>query len=310
MNEQKQGSFEMEQTREVMGKFIGRLGDLNLGNPEGIPSAYADYSGEQLNEVAEKNADALVAPTDLSCAACIDGRCTLHNADGSPAEIRLRRVGGSASNFGVALNADASIVGTLDAEAPLGEQIQVIDDFMGGRSAHEGGCGGANGEVADNELIANDDAIMNAVKVFMELPEVKEYLGVGFDEVLGGRIRENAAKTAEFLKAKGWNGQAYVDGVKAQNPRGVETLEVDHEDEKFHGHKEPSVTIVIGDLTMPLDHDGFVWNLAETKKVAEKLAAQRGEDGYVQALIADIAKHMAVCKRLPSTETPILLIAA
>jgi hypothetical protein len=310
MNEQMQGSFEMERTREVMGKFIGRLGDINLGNVEGIPSTYANYNPEQLNEIAEKSAQSLVEPTDLSCAACIDGRCTLHNADGSPAEIRLRRVGGSASNFGVALNAEASVVDTLDSEAPLGEQIQVIDDFMGERSAHEGGCGGANGEVADNELIATDPAIMNATKVFMEIPEVKEFFGAGFDETLGSRVRENAAKTAEFLKIKGWDGQKYVDGVKAQNPRGVETLEVDHEDEKFHGHKEPSVTIVIGKKTMPLDHDGFVWNLEETKKVAEKFAGQRGEEGYVQVLIADIAKHMAVCKRLPSIEAPILLVAA
>lgn len=300
----------MESTREITGTFIGRLGDLGLGSKEGIPSKYADYDTEQLTQIAEQNARSLVMPTDLTCAACIDGRCTLQNADGSPAEIRYRRVGGSASNFGVALNTEASIVDTLPADSPLGEQIQVVDDFMGERSAHEGGCGGANGEIADNELIANDPAIINATRVFMELPEVKEYFGVGYDEELGLRVVQTAGKTADFLRAQGWDGQAYVDGVKKQNPAGVETLEVDEDDHVFHGHKEPSVTIVIGEKTMPLDHDGFVWNLAETKKVAEKLSGQRGDEGYVQALIADIAKHMAVCKRLPSTETPILLVSA
>lgn len=300
----------MEETREVTGVYVGRFKDLGLGNKNGIPSAYAGYNEAQLTAIAEKNAQALVAPTDLTCAACVDGRCTLHNADGSPAEVRLRRVGGSASNYGVALNAEASIVDTLDPEAPLGDQIQIVDDFMGARSAHEGGCGGANGEIPDHELIAHDPAIMNATKAFMEIPSVREYLEADFDEALGERVVANAAKTAELLQEAGWDGQKYVDGVIAQHPRGVETLEVDPDDHEFHGHKEPSLTIVIGDKTMPLDHDGFVWNLKATKEAAKKLAGQRGTEGYIQALIADIAKHMAVCKRLPSDEAPILLVAA
>lgn len=310
MSEKLRGTLDMEKTREVTGKYIGRLGDLKLGSPNGIPSRYAKHTPDQLKDVAEKNASTLVAPTDLSCAACIDGRCTLCNADGSPAEVRMRRVGGSASNYGVAMNAEASVVDTINLDLPLGEQIQIIDDFMGPRSAHEGGCGGANGEVEDNELIANDPAIMDAVQALMDIPEVQEFFGVGFDAELAKRVRNNAGKTAMLQKALGWDGKKYVEGVKNQNPGGVETLEVDEDDHVFHGHKEPSVTIVIGEKTMPLDHDGFVWNLAETKKVAEKLAGQRGDEGYRQALIADIAKHMAVCKRLPSEETPIFLVQA
>lgn len=308
MSEHMQGSFEMEKTRERTGKFIARLGDLGLGNPDGIPSYYATKSPEELNEIAQENAQKLIVPNDLSCAACIDGRCTLHNADGSPASVRLRRVGGSASDLGVALNADATIIGTLSSDAPLEDDLIAIERLMGNPAAHLGGCGGANGEVADHELIHEDPAILSAAKIFMELPEVKEYFGIGFSDELGERVRSNAAKSAQFLRSKGWDGQAYVDGVKERNPRGVEVLEVDADDHKYHGHKEPSVTIVIGDETMPLDHDGFVWNLAATKQAAEKLAGQRGQEGYQQALIADVAKHMAVCKRLPGQETPIMLL--
>lgn len=308
MSEHMQDTIELEKTRERTGQFIGRLGDLGLGSPDGIPSYYATKTPEELNEIAHEQAQMLVAPTDLTCTACIDGRCTLHNADGSPSVIRLRRVGGSASDLGVALNAEASIVDTLDDSATLDDDIRAIEQYMGEPSAHLGGCGGANGEVNDHELIYGDEAILAATKIFMEIPQVKEALGVGYDDDLGVRVQGCAAKTAEFLRAKGWNGQAYVDGVVERNPRGVEVLEADDDDHTYHGHKEPAVVIILGDETMPLDYDGFVWNVLATKQAAEKLAGQRGIKGYQQALIAEIAKHMAVCRRLPSVKTPIFLL--
>lgn len=307
MSEHMQDIIEREQTRELTGQFVARLGDLGLGNPDGIPSYYADKTPEELNEIAHEQAQKLVAPTDLSCTACIDGRCTLHYADGSEAAIRMRRVGGSASDLGVALNAEASIIDTLDSGAPLEDDILAIEQLMGDPSAHLGGCGGANGEINDHELIHDNPAILAAVKVFMEIPEVIEALGVGYNDALGERVRENAGKSAAFLRAKGWDGQAYVDGVVERNPQGVEVLEVDTEDQKFKGHREPALAIILGDETMPLDYDGFVWNVQATKQAAEKLAGQRGLEGYQQAVIADIAKHMAVCKRLPSDKTPIFL---
>lgn len=308
MHELLQGNVEMEQTRERTGKYIGRLSDLGLGNPDGIPSKLASADNDVLQEIAEQDAHDLVMPTDLACTACIDGRHILCNADGSTAEIRLRRVGGSASNFGVALNAEASVVDTLDLTSPLGEQIATVDDFVGERSAHLGGCGGANGEIEDNELISTDLSILKATKTLMEIPEVRNYLGVDYDESLGERVRANAGKTAEFLRTNGWDGQRYVDGVKAENPRGVEDLEVDEDDHKFHGHKENKVVIIIGDLTSNKD-DEFVWNLKASKEVAKLLSGQRGKEGYQQAIIAEIAKHMAVCKRLPSQATPVVLLS-
>lgn len=199
--------------------------------------------------------------------------------DKSGPEIRLRRAGGSASNLGVALNAEASVTDTLNPDAP---------------------------------------------KAFLEIPEVKTYLLAGYeeefydeaarefrslyDETLGERVRENAGKTASFLESKGWDGQKYVDGVIEENPRGVEDLAVDHDDDKFHGHKEGAILVAIGDETYPEDDD-FVWNLKVSKRVAEALAGQRGREGYQQALIAEVAKHMAVSSRLASTETPVMIIA-
>lgn len=297
---------EMEKTRERKAIVIGRPKDLGLGNPEGIPSIYAGASDEELQEIAEYDNAELVAPNDVTCTACIDGRKCLHNADGSEAKIRLRRVGGSASNTGVALNAEAPIVETVNSDAPLKSLVTAIDEYVGYRSAHLGGCGGANGEVADNRAIYENPAILNAVKVFMEIPEVKEYFGVGYSDELGERVRGKAGVTADFLEAGGWSGQAYTDGVAASDPENVEDLEVDHADEKFHGHKESKITVIIGDLTSTQD-DEFVWNLKASKDVADTLAGNRGQEGYHQALIAEIAKHFAVVNRLPSSETPIIL---
>lgn len=303
------GIAEMEQTRERKAIVVGRLKDFGLGNPEGIPSSLANASEAELQEIAERDNEALVEPNDLTCTACVDGRKCKHNADGSEAKIRLRRVGGSASNYGVALNADASLVATLNPEAPLGEQISTVDDFMGYRSAHLGACGGANGEIADHELIHGKPAVLDAVKAFMAVSEVRTYLGVDYSDELGKRVRENAGKTAEYLKSMGWDGQTYVDGVKDEAPENVEDLETDPNDHKFHGHKEAKLTIIIGDKTSAQD-DEFVWNLKASKEIAEKLAGQRGKEGYTQAIIAELAKHFAVVDRLPVGELPVILQVA
>lgn len=336
-NERPQGrNIDREKTRERTGLYVERLGDLGLGNPEGIPSEYAGYTKEALEEVAEKMAKRLVEPTDLTALACIDGRETLHNADGSAPQTRLRRVGGSASNIGVALNAEAPVVDTLSADGTLTEQIDAIDNHITAqtgfeKSAHLGGCGGANGEVDDDRLIngediavedhdaiQNDPVILNTTKAFLDIPQVREYfledhasLGGAslFDEKLAERVRQQAGKTAAFLRESGWDGQTYVDKVRDENPRAVEDLKVDPEDKKFKGHKERSLIAVIGDKTVDWPDD-FVWNLKASKMVAEALAGQRGEEGYKQALIAEVAKHVAVAKRLPSKETPLFLLAA
>lgn len=309
----------MEATVERKAIVIGRLGDLGLGNPEGIPSYLADATTEELQEVAKRDNERLVNPTDLNATACIDGRYCNCNADGSDAKIRLRRVGGSASNTGAVFNAEASIVSTIDVDSPLVDIISAIDQHVGYRSAHLGGCGGANGEVSDNRAISEKPAVIDATKALLSIPEVASYLALGaikeeigetVYEELFARVKQNAAKTAALLEDKGWDGQAYVDGVKNTCPENVEDLEVDHDDEKFHGHKEPKLTIVIGDKTMPLDDDGFTWNLKATKQFAEAVSGQRGREGYLQAVIADVAKHMAVAGRLPSDKTPVILQVA
>lgn len=311
MHERNYGSgIDMEDTHEKFSLVLGRLKDFGLGNLDGIPSIYANSTAEELNEIARQDADDLVDVTNTRLFACIDGRKTLKYADGSPSELRLRRVGGSASNLGVALNSGASIIDTLDIEnMSIGDLVEAVDEIVGERSSHLGGCGGANGEIDDSILISSDPSAMGAVEAFMSIPEVSTYLEVGFDEYIAKQITINAEHTARLLKVKGWDGQKYVSGVTSQNPYGVEELAVDESDHRFHGHKEGKVVIVLGDKTSAKD-DEFVWNLKASKLAAAKLAGQSGGIGYQRAIIADIAKHFAVCKRLPSVDTPVLLLGS
>ena len=321
-------TIDKERTLERKAIVVGRLGDFKLGNPEGIPSRYADRSKAELQTLAEEKLEKLRKPTDTKRTGCIDGRKKKKNMDGSAPEVRYRRVGGSASNFGVAMNAEASVVQTLDPEATLGDQIKTVDEHMEAttgfeRSAHTGGCGGAGGEIDDDKAIHEKAAILAATKAFMTIPEVESYLIEGheadftdpetgellplFDDDLSSQVQKTAGKTAQYLSARGWDGKTYVDGVIETNPAGVEDLEVDHDDHKFHGHKEGSILAVIGDETYAEDDD-FVWNLLASKKAAEGLAGQRGKAGYVQALIAEFAKHIATSDRLASPDTPLIIL--
>jgi len=313
---------EREHTKERKGRYLGRLYDLHLGNPEGIPSAYADKTDTELQKIAQEMADELRLPTDPSTLSCIDGRNRLKNADGSAPEVRLRRAGGTEPNLAVALMAEAPVTNTLDLAAPIAKQAKTIDDFITGvtgfeQSAHMGGCGKANGEVKDLRAIHENPAVLTAVKYVLEIPEVRAYLVDGYeneihegeslyDETLAGNVREAAGKAAQFFEQAGWDGQQYVDDVTRMNPRGVEELEVDEEDEQFHGHAESAVIIVLGDETVCVN--GFVWNVKATKIIASALAGQRGIEGYKQALIAEVAEAMAVSDRLPSDKTPVLLL--
>ena len=299
----------MDKTYEKQAIVLGRVKDLGIGNPDGIPSILAEASLAELQDIASQDNEALVEPDDLLCTACIDGRRRLCNADGSPSRTRLHRVDGSASNLGVALNGGAPIVERLDPNATLGQDIETIDEFIGYRSAHLGGCGGANGEIRNNRDINQNPAILAAVKALMDIPVVRQYLGASYDDELAERVRVAAGGTADFLESKGWNAKTYIDGVVGDCPENVEDLEVDEDDVLYHGHHENKLTIIVGDKTSA-QCDEFVWNLKASKAVAEKMAGSRGHEGYTQVLIAELAKHIAVTHELVGADTPVFLQVA
>lgn len=305
---------EFERTHEPLVKVIGRLKDFGLGNPDGIPSRLARATDEELYKFGESVANSLVEPTELETLACIDGRHVKGNADGTAPVTRWHRVGGTAANLGTAFNAGAPFLERIDSDVPLSQLINAADtasDFK--RSAHLGGCGGAMGEITDQKAIHDKSEIMRGVQALLSMPELILATGVDYDEEIAEKVRRNAQKTAAILEQGGWDGTKYVEGVKKDNAHGVEDLEVDENDHKYHGHHEDALLIVLGKKTTNTD-DIFVWHIEASKHVAQAFA--KHDDGsinpeiYAAALIADCAKHFAVADRLPSEDTPVILIAA
>lgn len=300
-----------EKRETVKVAYIGRLEDLGLGNPDGIPSTLAEATESDLELFGERLLASSKPIEDFEHDSCIDGRHTNHNADGSQAQVRERHVSGSASNVEIAMNASASVLDTVPNGASLGETVDIIDDFVAAasgkkRSAHTEGCGGANGAIVHNQLIGNDEAPLRATEAVMGIPAVRDLTGTEYQVELGEAVRAQAAKTAAWLEANNWTGQTYVESVSKNEPAGLEELQGG--DGAFHGHAEDALVIDLrADEVVSLD-DVFVVSMNAIVKKATALAGQRGEEGYTQALIADIAKHMAVAKVLPSTKTPVYLI--
>lgn len=314
---------EKERTKEKVAIYLGRLGDFGLGNPEGIPSSLAEATPEELQAYAQELLEQLADPTDQTAFHCIDGRVYFQNADGSQPERRLRHVSGTESNLAISLNGDSPVTRTIDPESPIEDQAAAIDDHMAQTtgveaSAHLGGCGGAGGEIDDQKAINAKPAIMKVVGALMTMPVIRNNLVQGhekdftgqtevYSDTLGARVTDRAGQTAEYLRAKGWDGASIVDSATKRHPRGVADLETDHD--KFHGHKEPAIGIIIGKKTLPIDTPVFAWNVEASKKVAEGLVGNGGAEGYAQLLVADFAKHIATCDRLPSDKTPIFILA-
>lgn len=291
--------------------YIGRLGELGIGNPDGIPSKLKNATEQELNEYGEKLVAHVAEVTDKKHLKCIDGRNCQCNADGSEPEIRMGRVGGTASNIETALNADAPVIATIAPDAEIGEIVEVVDqefeDRTGiKRSAHLGGCGGANGAIEDNENIAENDVLGTVVGALFSHPVIAPHLDAKIDLDQDWKpAKERARRTAGLLKAFGWVGQKYVDGVKDDEPRGV--MELETADDPYHGHAEDALALVVGERTIEMP-DVFVWNIEASKAAAVAYAGKNNPDGYKQALIAEFAKHVAVADRLPSTDTPVYII--
>lgn len=303
-------------------EYLGKLADLGIGNPNGIPSYLADKSDAERIEYGEKALEALRQVTDFTHLACIDGRNCICNADKSAPEIRRRHVSGTNSTLEIALNANAPVLDTVNLDGSLEEITGVLEDNLAEKtgilpSAHEGGCGGVNGAISHNKAIAEKPEIMSVTETIMNLPAVQTLTdNLQYDSKIGTAVRDEARKTATFLEAKGWNGQERVDTTAAKEPAGVEELE--HDDSPFHGHKEAGVFIIVS-LTGKTIAEGvlkelglgeaFAWNVDASYDTSKAQTGNGGEPGLKRNFISDIAKHVATTDDLVSDQTPVYLIA-
>lgn len=294
--------------------LLGRLGDLGLGNPQGIPSSLKDATREELGAYGQQLLHTVVQVNDPYHFTCIDGRRCKGNADGSHTQCRRAQVSGTGAAVEIALNAGSPL---LDEQATLGHEVHVIEGALGfvKRSAHLGVCGGVKGAVADNRAIAEKDAIMEAVNAVMSVPEVGLFTGFGYSAHVALQIRQRAPHTAAWLEENGWDSEKYVSGAREESPDGVEDLETF--DNGFGGHEEPALVLILSttrDKTVSPDEAErlglgrpFVVNIDASLDVAIQLGM--GVDEDVQAaFMANLAKHVAVADRLPSRETPVYLL--
>lgn len=302
-----------ERREIIQATCIGNLGDFGLGNPDGIRGRRLLDSNEERTCYAQELINSLAPVTDPYHDACIDGRHTLGQADGSAPEVRERHVGASANDLELALNSESDIVTEDLLQRPLNEVIEhvsavITERTQKRRAAHTGSCGGANGAVQDNEAIAEYSPIMESTDSLMSNPVVMAFFKTGYDEMLASRVQENAKRTAAYLRENAWQGQAYVEGVLREDPSAVERLEVDAG--AHGGHKENAIAIdLVEGRSVTLD-DVFVIDGSAIMKKARGLAGTRGDTGYTQAVVADIAKHLATAHRLASRETPVFLLSA
>jgi hypothetical protein len=311
--------------KEVTVLHLGSLADFGLGNAiNGIPSELADASEEEKITYGEKLKGAVAEVTDVCHFGCIDGRFCTCNADGSQPEVRRRQVSGTGLALEVALNSNASILDTIEDKDNIGQVITVVEEYFEKatgvkRSAHLKGCGGLKGAVTDGRAIRDKPAIMNTVEAVMNIPAMKQHTGIEFTTDVAQGVGERAGQTSDWLEAHGWDAEAYVSGVVANEPAGVEDLEAN--DDEHHGHTEPAIVFFLstGDKPKSLSEGlmkqlginaPFVVNLDASYDMAEVFGGQQGQLGRAKALIANIGKHAAVGDRLASPKTPVYFMVA
>ncbi len=300
--------------------YLGTLKDFGLGNPEGIPSSLAEATDAERMEYVDKLVKTVTDVTDLVHFSCIDGRECLCNADGSETEERRHQTGGGAT-VEVAMYSGAALLGTIEGDGTVADVVNRVESELEDatgvkRSAHLGGCGSAGGAIPDAEAVAGNPAIMNATEAVMSHPDVVGFTNLPYSSKAGEAVREGAGKTAEWLKAGGWDGAKYVEGVKKDEPAGVEDLVAAHD--KFHGHEEPATVLVIsrsGTKTLSkkkMKEMGvkppFIVNLDASLEEAEFLGGPAGKEGVTRAFTANVAKHLAVGSRLTHVDSPVFLM--
>lgn len=318
---------EFEKKPSMTIQLLGNLSDFGIGNNEtGIVSELADADATEKEAYGEKLIEAMRPITDKYHYGCIDGRMCLCNSDGSKAEIRQRQVGGTGALLEVAMNSNASILGSVEDMNDLPATINTLHNFYESvtevkPSAHLGGCGGVNGAISHEVAITENPGIIGTVEALMGIPEILSFTELPFDTVDAQEVLMQAPQTAAWMKEKGWDGNAFVEGVQKDESAGVEDLEVDHNDPLHHGHTEAAVVFILntGENKYSLSDETmtelgitapFVVTLDTSFEMAKAFAGQQGEKGARKAFIANLAKHVAAANALADPRTPAYFMVA
>jgi hypothetical protein len=294
--------------------FVASLGNFGLGHDNGgitsnlIETEYDRYSDDIAN--------ALVAIEDNEHVACIDGRCTTCQIDGSRPVARKRIAGAILSYDVAALVSKGSLEQSLAAADSIYKKLADIEKFakdtMGlAPSSHSGGCGAANGLI--NHLrVMNSENIAAATAAIIQL--IEPAIQAEYDNNIYQEIAANADTLALQIEQANWDGNKFVASISEQDQAGVEQLEADKNDQ-YHGHKEQSIILVYGNKTLSKQKmielglgQAFVINIDLINDIAASLSGLEGQAGYSKALHALIAYQLAVASNLCNKNMPVFII--
>lgn len=301
---------EKDKELEIEVACLGRV----LEGEGKIASTLEDGELEAFGVALKKSIGRVEQP---ECAACLDGRCRLHQADGSSPRLRPRKAGASLSSLataGIGSDKHLAELEKCNSAEEVFEYSGQLQRSLGNQESAHVGCGAAGGFIEQSRAVSQLDPAGPTVSL------VQNIMSREAPDKDSGRLIERAmkraGKLAGLLERVGWSGQKFEQHVAAKNPAGVEILET--KDDEVHGHAEDAVVIIDG----PVDDDGrplytlddeelfrlsgrrvFPVNLAELRRDGAKLADP------AEGLVASLLHHLGgVYYKLGDGSHPLFVI--
>lgn len=242
---------------------------------EGHGKITSTLEDHEIDGFGEKLKTSVARVEQPGCIACGDGRPCLHQADGSPRQIRARIFGAGAAPLAMVGMADESFIETassIKSQEDLYSVTARLHERLGNEESAHFDCGAAKGLLEHvrtvAELSPDDPNLAVALSVLeKELPEEDT-------RALAQGVISQTAELAALLQRIDWDGGKYVQHVADKAPANVEVLET--KDDEVGGHAEVAVVLVDG----PVDEGGHaIYTLDE-----EKLAQETGRQVFVANL--------------------------
>jgi hypothetical protein len=234
----------MDRNLEVEVTCLGRI----LEGEGKIKSTLEDHEIPSFTEALSQSIGRVEEP---NCAACIDGRCTLHQVDGSSPKRRPRKAGASLSSLETAaLGSDEHLRVLEEAQSAseIYDYSTRLQHTLGNRVSAHIDCGAAGGPIEHNRSVSHLDQASPTVRLVSSImaKEAPEH----DTTVTIDRVIKRASRFSSLLERVGWQGTDFVEHVSQEDPAAVEVLEM--KDDEVHGHSEDAVVVIDG----PTDEDG------------------------------------------------------
>lgn len=291
---------------------------------EGVGKIHSELAPDDYERFGEALRQSIAPIEEPGCPACKDGRLCLSHTDGTPYAVRPRVGGGSGAAFAMMLLGDRNYVDGLEDTAVSDEdlygEVNALMSFLKNEPGAHNECGALIGMKDQMAAIAHASLTMPNVQAAFQLADIQT--GKEMSDIFA-HIQRNAAAATRLLESRGWNGAAYTDTLRRENPHGVEELEVDH-DHPVGGHMESAIAII----QSPTDSDlrpkysiddrklleltggqAFTINQDEITRNATLLSSSESERQHNQLLAASWLHHVqGVAYKLTDGSQPVFIL--